>query len=423
MTAFATCAESRVEGGHLAIGRPLVAEAIAMRLGHCAELLRDQQPLWQSVAFRESRLAWEELLPGLARALLELSLEQAERLHANPQEADDWLGRWLPIDMLRCCEEIGPWPRQALRPWPHGFARDIPGRKWQQIEGFLGAVPCCGASVVDWCAGKGHLGRAASWQWESMVVDALERDVSLVHRGEQLARRTNLPVTMSCCDVMSEQASVVLASQQHVLALHACGPLHRRLFELGAAMPVAAICCYHLESPAQSLAMSRAGANDPPPITSADRRSAVQETATAQGHARRRRRRLQQWQLGFDLLQREVRGVDEYLPLPSRSAMGAVPDFAAYCRAVAAGKEIELPDDICFSRYERAGIERFRQVTALDLVRHRFRRVLELWLVLDRAQFLVEVGYRVGVGAFCARRTSPRNLLVHASRSRWRPLR
>lgn len=416
-----------MEDGCFTSRQPLVAEEIATRLGRCAGLLRDQQPLWQSVAFRELRLAWEDLLPALARALLELPLEHAEWLHANPQEADDWLGRWLPIDMLRCCEEIGPWPRQALRPWPHGFARDIPGRKWQQIEGFLGAVPCCGASVVDWCAGKGHLGRAASWQWESMVVDALERDVSLVHRGEQLARRTNLPVTMSCCDVMSEQASAVLASQQHVLALHACGPLHRRLFELGAAMPVAAIscapCCYHLESPAQSLAMSRAGANDPPPITSADRRSAVQETATAQGHARRRRRRLQQWQLGFDLLQREVRGVDEYLPLPSRSAMGAVPDFAAYCRAVAAGKEIELPDDICFSRYERAGIERFRQVTALDLVRHRFRRVLELWLVLDRAQFLVEVGYRVGVGAFCARRTSPRNLLVHASRSRWRPLR
>ena len=55
-----------------------------------------------------------------------------------------------------------------------------------------------------------------------------------------------------------------------------------------------------------------------------------------------------------------------------------------------------------------------RHVTALDLVRHRFRRVLELWLVLDRAQYLLEAGYRVGVGTFCARELSPRNLLIDA---------
>ena len=53
-------------------------------------------------------------------------------------------------------------------------------------------------------------------------------------------------------------------------------------------------------------------------------------------------------------------------------------------------------------------------VTALDLVRHQFRRLLELWLVLDRALYLAEQGYRVEVGEFCSRELSPRNLLIDA---------
>ncbi len=40
----------------------------------------------------------------------------------------------------------------------------------------------------------------------------------------------------------------------------------------------------------------------------------------------------------------------------------------------------------------------------MELVRHLFRRPLELWLVLDRALFLQEQGYRVEVGSFA---TSP----------------
>ena len=91
--------------------------------------------------------------------------------------------------------------------------------------------------------------------------------------------------------------------------------------------------------------------------------------------------------------------------------------FAAYCHRVAVLKQLELPQAIDFSHYERAGEERFRQVSAFDLVRHRFRRLLEVLLVLDRAQFLIEAGYRVGVGSFCARELSPRNLLIDARRS------
>ncbi len=417
MTASARCAERPLDPGVA----PIAGEVIAGRLAASARMLDENAALWRSVAFREPRLAWEAELPSLGAALRGLSLEQAEALHRDPQAAHAWLARWLALDELLELEDIGAWPQHALRPWPRGFSAAVPGRKWQQIEAFLGAVQPGARDGVDWCAGKGHLARAASWQWGGRVFDALERDPHLVEVGDALARRVGVPVRLHVRDVMHARVAGHLTRNSHVLALHACGALHLRLLHAAVAAGVAALscapCCYHLMAAEDSHALSRAGTCSAPVLAVAELRTAVQETVTAPGHAQRRRRRLQQWQLGFDLLQRELRGVDEYLPLPAQPSAVLTQGFAAYCHRVAVLKQLELPQAIDFSHYERAGEERFRQVSAFDLVRHRFRRLLEVLLVLDRAQFLIEAGYRVGVGSFCARELSPRNLLIDARRS------
>jgi hypothetical protein len=43
-----------------------------------------------------------------------------------------------------------------------------------------------------------------------------------------------------------------------------------------------------------------------------------------------------------------------------------------------------------------------------------FRRALECWLVLDKALFLEEQGYRCEISQFCSTDISPRNLLIQA---------
>ena len=65
---------------------------------------------------------------------------------------------------------------------------------------------------------------------------------------------------------------------------------------------------------------------------------------------------------------------------------------------------------------EADGWRRLAEVRNLELVRGLFRRPLELWLVLDRALFLAENGYRVEVGTFCESALTPRNLMVLAER-------
>jgi len=65
---------------------------------------------------------------------------------------------------------------------------------------------------------------------------------------------------------------------------------------------------------------------------------------------------------------------------------------------------------------EAHGWRRLAEVRNLELLRGLFRRPLELWLVLDRALFLREQGYKVEVGSFCETTLTPRNLMVLAER-------
>ena len=132
---------------------------------------------------------------------------------------------------------------------------------------------------------------------------------------------------------------------------------------------------------------------------------------------RRQRDQSMARRLAFDLLQRQQRGVDDYLPTPSLPVSWLSKDLPSYCRDLAEIKGIELSGDIDWSALEAGGWQRLAEVRNLELVRGLFRRPLEIWLLLDRALYLQEQGYQVRLGTFCAHQLTPRNLLLLAERS------
>lgn len=105
--------------------------------------------------------------------------------------------------------------------------------------------------------------------------------------------------------------------------------------------------------------------------------------------------------LGFDLLQRQQRQTDEYLPTPSLPVAWLEKPFEQYCRDLAELKQLQLTGNPDWAALEAAGWQRLAEVRNLERVRNLFRRPLELWLVLDRALFLEEQGYNVRLGLFC----------------------
>lgn len=378
--------------------------------------LIEHQGLWKPRPFTHRHLPWETEHPDLAAWLRQRSLADAETSHNRPHD----LPAPAPFSQLaaqaRQLSAVDKLPTQPLAPARPRLNVDVPGRKWQQIEAFGAALQFAQTPThwLDWCAGKGHLGRRLVQADQALT--CFEYDPALITAGQALSDHHGLPATHRLQDVM---ADVALTAEHTPVALHACGDLHVRLLQLASAVGckqlALAPCCYN-----------RIGADTYQPLSSAGRAShlllsiddlglPLSETVTAGKRLRLQRDISMARRLGFDHLQRELRGLDEYLPTPSLPASWLSMPFADYCRELANLKGLSTGEQN-WSTLEAYGWQRLAEVRNLELVRGLFRRPLEVWLVLDRALFLGESGYRVEVGRFCDRALTPRNLMVLAER-------
>lgn len=393
----------------------------ADRFARLTALLAEWQPLWRPMPFQHRRPPWAEAHPDLVDSLRSLDEDACARLQADPFTASP-LAEHLPVAELAALVALPELPAEGAC-LPAAWAEHMGGRKWEQVAAFvprMAALP--GASLLEWCAGKGHLARTLSHRLDRAVT-GLEWQAALCRDGQALAERQGARVQLAQQDVLAPDAARWLTADTQVAALHACGDLHGRLIELAAERGSAvtlAPCCYHRTADMHYRPFSRLGrtlvAEHGLSLSREDLAMAVQETVTAPRHVRRHRERANAWRLGFDALQRRVRGRDAYLPVPSL-AYGRMPEsFAGFCRWAAERKELDLPAGIDWHAFEQEGWRRQAEVTRLELVRHLFRRPLEVWLVLDRQRRLEEAGFKVELGTFCDRRLSPRNLLLRASR-------
>ncbi|OLF56578.1 methyltransferase [Pseudomonas chlororaphis] len=382
--------------------------------------LLEHQALWRPRPFTERQLPWEARHPELAQWLRQRSLDDAEASHNHPERLD----APAPFPALaQTAAALGAVAELPMHEVPDARQRlnvDVPGRKWQQIEAFAACLDFTHAPDhwLDWCAGKGHLGRRLLQPGQQLT--CLEYDPALVASGQQLSEHHRLPVAHLQQDVLAADAVTRLDAGHTPVALHACGDLHVRLIQLassaGCRQMAIAPCCYNrisgpgyqpLSGPTKASALQ---------LSLDDLGLPLSETVTAGARVRRQRDRSMARRLGFDLLQRQLRGVDEYLPTPSLPASWLDKPFADYCRDLAALKHLSTVGAQDWPALEAAGWQRLAQVRNLELLRGLFRRPLELWLVLDRALFLQEQGYRVRLGLFCPAPLTPRNLLLLAER-------
>nr|WP_314565790.1 methyltransferase [uncultured Pseudomonas sp.] len=378
--------------------------------------LIEHQGLWKPRPFTHRQLPWETEHPALAQWLRQRSLDDAEASHNHPHD----LPAPAPFPQLaaqaRQLSAVDKLPTQPLAPARHRLNVDVPGRKWQQIEAFGAALQFAQSPThwLDWCAGKGYLGRRLLQADQALT--CLEYDPALIAAGQALSDHHGLPVIHRLQDVM---ADVALSREHTPVALHACGDLHVRLLKLASAVGcqqlALAPCCYNRITADTYQALSNAGRASTLQLSIDDLGLPLSETVTAGKRVRLQRDTSMARRLGFDQLQRELRGCDDYLPAPSLPTSWLDKPFADYCRELAHLKGLSTGDQ-AWATLEAYGWRRLAEVRNLELVRGLFRRPLELWLVLDRALFLSDTGYKVDVGSFCETALTPRNLMVLAER-------
>ncbi|MHA4965250.1 methyltransferase [Pseudomonas extremorientalis] len=392
------------------------AKDVEARFQALDAFLIEHQGLWKPRPFTHLHLPWETQHPELAQWLRQRSLDDAETCHNHPHD----LPAPAPFAQLaaqaRALSAVDKLPTQPLAPARHRLNVDVPGRKWEQIEAFGSTLQFAQAPThwLDWCSGKGHLGRRLLQADQALT--CLEYDPALIAAGQALSDHHGLPATHRLQDVM---ADVAIHAEHTPVALHACGDLHVRLLQLASAVGckqlALAPCCYNRITADTYQPLSNPGSASTLQVSIDDLGLPLSETVTAGKRVRLQRDTSMARRLGFDQLQRELRGLDEYLPTPSLPARWLDKSFADYCRELANLKGLSTGEQD-WAALEAHGWRRLAEVRNLELVRGLFRRPLEVWLVLDRALFLGENGYKVDVGTFCDPALTPRNLMVLAER-------
>lgn len=326
--------------------------------------------------------------PGALGTLGRDALAFSSRFQSPSHEAHDVSQKWLVSEASA------------------GGARHVKARKRVQIEAFVVAARGFEGveRVVDLGSGHGHLTRALG-----ELVDAVgvERDRERVARARDLGGRF----------VAGEGAEARLRPGDLAVGLHPCGALGDDLVR-GARSARAQVlmvsCCYQKTEPPERrwLARRAEGFAVPQHALGLANLAPVSFRGSGSLDAKRdwRRTRL------AVRLALEARGVSLG---PGDEARGVTKErFRRGLRAAAdrafARRSLSPPSGDELNAAERAAADAYGRVARFALPRHALARVLELAIVLDRATYLAEGGYRASVRPLFGLETSPRNLAVAA---------
>ena len=387
------------------------------------ELLSRHKALWTESAFVQNELSWQADYPRLHRELLALS---EANLQALESENDLLLLLSSHLPELKTLEAL-PIATTTRHQWqaPTPAILGVSERKRAQIEGFVNALlgskmaMTHDSSVVDWCSGRGFLARAMHAAGGARIL-CLERDAKLHH--------CDLPeqVTFLAHDVLDPLDRALLQNSHLHTALHACGDLHLSMLRQTAQAGVPALacspCCYHFTTEKVYRGLSRAARESELRPSRDELRLATAETTTANTLDRQLRHRELLWRVAFDLHLRQLRGLDSYTRTPSVKKSLLKTNFKSFAQFLTGELERKGRRDFEFSPLsEAAEAELMRRaqsklsiLSRLEKAQLAFRPVLERWLLLDRALFLQERGYRVTLEEFCAKHHSARNHVILA---------
>ena len=377
-------------------------------------LLMNTRSYWQCTAFDFDCLPWPELHDPLTA----LTDQDVAELDTDQAQLYQFFSPYIPgMEQLSRLASL-PVITSSRTDYPFWISNGIKGRKFTQLQDFVGALPTSNQPVLEWCAGKGHLGRMLAFNG-AQSVHSVELQSHLCEQGQKSAQQQGLAIQFSQADVLKDSIQDFFSPHTHAVALHACGALHQTFMHQASAAKVPQIsfspCCYHLFTDNNYQAMSEQAKRSALNLTHRDLKLALQETVTAPSRVGKVRKTEVEWRLGFDDLRKSLTGESAYVSVPSVNKAIFSDSFESFCKWAADKKALKLPKDIDYNKFLLIGQARKKITERVELVRHVFRRAIEVWLVLDRALYLQQQGYNVSVSTFCEKQLTPRNILILAS--------
>lgn len=162
-------------------------------------LLLNTRGYWQCTAFDFDHLPW----PELTEALDSLSDTQVAELDSDQAALYAFFTPYIPA-LTQLPDLCQLQPVDATRvDYPFWISNGIKGRKFEQLQDFVSALSNEQQPILEWCAGKGHLGRMLAYNGASHV-HSIELQQSLCEQGEKSAKQQGLAMQFSQADVLSD---------------------------------------------------------------------------------------------------------------------------------------------------------------------------------------------------------------------------
>lgn len=385
--------------------------------------LLSYQSLWRFEPFHACSndvSLWLDEYPDLSQWLDGLSRSDIEMFKSDDKALLEAMSHFIPETCIASQLTQLSEATQSVLNLDRNLEVGVPGRKLAQIKS-MGAAALSehvGSEWLEWCAGKGFLGRILSQQTKEKVT-SFEWQQSLCDSGTVVANQQDLNMQFIQGDAFSIEANQVFNCRQHAVALHACGDLHVRLLEMATKNQLPAVtfspCCYHLIRSDEYQAMSILAKQSSLKLTQSELRIPLQETVTGGERVKRHRQLEMTFRLGLNQLLVNELHQTGYCPIPSIKKSQLSEGFEAFCKWAMDVKNVDVPN-VDFDHYMSVGEVLFWRMEKLSLVQQIFRRPLELWLAYDKGLYLEEKGYAVSIKTFCNKQITPRNILVHAQK-------
>jgi hypothetical protein len=282
------------------------------------------------------------------------------------------------------------------------------------------------AKIVDIGGGIGHLAQSLANHYD-LTTTSLDMDPVMQETGRQRQVNNKVDYIQVKVDAENSQFQTLLSSDCMTLGLHTCGPLANHQIKASCANKIKGLisfgCCYEkLQHDPNSQNISNYAKNLKNPITFNYFALTLATRAHRKMHEKDYELKLKVkfFRYAIHILLNDEYGMKELISLGNSSPKLYDESFGNY--VIEQFRRINLPLhhtkdelDAYFTNPERQELI-WKMLTA-GLIRNAFGRLMELYILLDRALYLEEHGYKVELQEFFDEPVSPRNLGIVAHKA------
>ncbi len=398
------------------------------------DFLMPTADIWRNEVLNTYPLSRKAYKESWLETVANLSSEEKWHLdcgrHIDKLPDGDLKETFLEMDRLA---EVPAWPKPEEVKYPSWALHSVSGKKQHEISRIVPLIPLLGlrgksedTHFVDIGGGKGHLSRIiclyhghngisldTSTKFQELGKERLKK----YPHPEGAGKMTFLSHTFGASsDEAKKKEEEVFSKAQASLGLHTCGPL--ALHHLKQAREKKGLlnfgCCYQKLNPENETGLSQFSMENPLPINKFALTLASRGATDISHDVYRLKEKVKLMRSALHFYLQENFDHKEFVTVGSALPKDYRKDFAHYAKIKCEQLGITLPpaqENSLNDFFHREDIqEKIHHVYHANIVRWRWSRVIEKYLIFDRALSLVEKGHAAEVYQFFDATLSPRNL-------------